>query len=205
MEKYSHKFSLIIFLLSSIFIFRMFNPNIIKACSSDGECLSSQFCSVSGVCVSKREDCTVWGCPAGETCINNLCYGSGGPPAPTVHDGCSPHGLILKCGTPDPAQFACKNSQGGCWGDWPGPVGQPTGGTVTLITPGLLITLNARQTAGASRRVTQTPGEPGGRVQGRRQLKPEPTPAARCKPKIVQVSSMPGRWSSRIPVFPALR
>ena len=53
--------------------------------------------------------------------------GGGGGTNYYVHDGCSPHGLILKCGTPDPAQFACKNSQGGCWGNWPGPVGQPTG------------------------------------------------------------------------------
>ncbi len=92
--------------------------------------------SNAGSCQSNYETCTNSSqCPGGETCINNLCYGSGGPPAPTVHDGCSPYGLILKCGTPDPTQFACKNSQGGCWGNYPGPVGQPTGGDCNTDHP----------------------------------------------------------------------
>ncbi len=130
-----------IFLLSYKSVF----PDIVMAqqccdngpCGSTGTCVATSGCpGIQGHCVSNYETCTNSSqCPGGETCINNLCYGSGGPPAPTVHDGCSPYGLILKCGTPDPANFACKNSQGGCWGNWPGPVGQPTGGDCNTDHP----------------------------------------------------------------------
>ena len=100
--------------------------------------------STCAVPLNKDGSCSVWAttccdgvwtgqiCSAGYYACNNsngCCPigGGGGGGNYYVHDGCSPYGLILKCGTPDPAQFACKNSQGGCWGNWPGPVGQPTG------------------------------------------------------------------------------
>ncbi len=72
------------------------------------------------VCGSGYYVCNDWAqgrcCPTGSG-------GGGGGGNYYVHDGCSPHGLILKCGTPDPAQFACKNSQGGVLGRLAGPGG----------------------------------------------------------------------------------
>ncbi len=136
-----------------------FNTNFINHVYAQSCCSSTISCACNnipnpcpgpnneqGSCLSPLEVCTTNNpCNSSECCVNSsgspLCYAlgsaqcGGGVINPTVHDGCSPHGLILKCGTPDPAQFACKNSQGGCWGNWPGPVGQPTGGDCNTDHP----------------------------------------------------------------------
>ncbi len=140
---------LLLFLFIVVILNILFKQNVYaggccggQGCSSIQTCVNDGGCSwpynATGVCVNTNyETCTNSSqCPGGETCINNLCYGSGGPPAPTVHDGCSPYGLILKCGPIDPSALGCRLSQGGCWGNWAtGRVGQPTGGDCNTDHP----------------------------------------------------------------------
>ncbi len=149
--------SFVVSILLCLFYAFSFNTNLISpvyaCCSSTSTCACVNIppgdCpgpNGEGNCISQLEVCTTNNpCNSSECCVNSsgsaLCYAlgsvqcGGGVINPTVHDGCSPHGLILKCGTPDPANFACKNSQGGCWGNWPGPVGQPTGGDCNTDHP----------------------------------------------------------------------